>query len=182
MEEWIYRDRRLLDLLQLLLKKFIFYRSVLAQVTGTEHDASEAVSIAFALPLERSSRSFAAPEPNPSAMICPREMLEEVSWPTPGGYTHLHPSCQLHIKYTHKLAATGFPAARVQQISSRKETAKFTEQEGSQTCLEFRAILWLYWHLKVTKLTVLNFLAHSSCFYFPYLMSSLKINEHLLHW
>lgn len=125
-------------------------------------------------------------------LCCPRRQqsqnpqqwsaTEKCSRRSPEGYTHLHPSCQLHIKHTHKLAATGLPAARVQQISSRKEIAKFTEQESSQTCLEVCAILWLYWHLKVTKLTVSNFLAHSFCFSFPYLMSSLKINEHLLHW
>lgn len=49
-------------LITILTEKLYFDRSVLAQVSGTEHDASEVVSIALALPLGWSSRSFAAPE------------------------------------------------------------------------------------------------------------------------
>lgn len=139
MEEWLYRERRLLDLLQLLLKKLIFYRSVSAQVSGTEHGASEVVSTALALPLEWSSRNFAASESSRAKILSsdlPQRnaqggLLDE-------GCTHLHPSCELHIKHTHKYQQQqGFQEPELSKLVQGKRLPNLPSRKAPKPALSF---------------------------------------------
>ena len=102
---------------------------------------------------------------NPSATFCHRETLRKVSCHLVSHSPSLHVSCTWDKQINSQQHATQEPetnklvqAKRLHQIPPGRKAS------ASAPCC---VILWLYWHLKVTLLTVFNSPAWSFLLLFP---------------